>query len=105
MGTRNIRVDDDAYERLVRRKREGESFSDVIKREFSERSLSEVAGILSDAEADEFERAIADARERDRARVERLADRMRSDRAGENGSPTDERAARDADGNAGGDSP
>ncbi len=32
MGTKTIRVSETAYERLAARKREGESFSDVIER-------------------------------------------------------------------------
>ncbi|WP_409348433.1 antitoxin VapB family protein [Natronorarus salvus] len=40
-----MRLDDEAYEKLASRKREGESFSDVVKRIAGERSLTEVAGI------------------------------------------------------------
>nr|WP_084156951.1 antitoxin VapB family protein [Haladaptatus cibarius] len=47
MGTKNISLNDEAYEQLRARKHEGESFSDVVKRLAGERSLLEIAGILS----------------------------------------------------------
>jgi predicted CopG family antitoxin len=41
MAVRTITIDMDAYERLAREKREGESFSQVIKRVLTARSLLE----------------------------------------------------------------
>ncbi len=58
MPTRTVRLDEEAYERLQARKREGESFSDVVERLAGQRSWSEVAGILTDEEADALEAAI-----------------------------------------------
>jgi len=55
MSTKTISLDEEAYERLRAHKREGESFSDVIKRMLNERSWTEVAGILSESEAEELE--------------------------------------------------
>jgi predicted CopG family antitoxin len=71
MGTKTISLDEEAYERLRAEKREGESFSDVVKRLAAERSWSEVAGIWAD-ETDDVEDAIAEGRERSRERRERL---------------------------------
>lgn len=76
MGTKTIRLDDEAYERLASRKREGENFSDVVKRVAGERSLLELAGILSDEEADALEAAIAERRERREDELEEIASRM-----------------------------
>ena len=76
MGTKTIRLDDVAYERLASRKREGESFSDVVKRVAGERSLLELAGILSDEETDELETVIAERRERSCKRSDRIARRF-----------------------------
>jgi len=76
MGTKTIRLDDEAYERLASRKREGESFSDVVKRVAGERSLLELAGILSNEEADALEAAIAERRERREDELEEIASRM-----------------------------
>ena len=76
MGTKTIRLDDEAYERLASRKREGESFSDVVKRVAGERSLLEIAGILSDDEAETMRETIAERRTRSRERSDRLATRL-----------------------------
>lgn len=77
MATKTISLDEEAYERLKAHKREGESFSEVVKRIAEERSWTEVAGILSDAEAEELERAIEHGRERSRERRDRIADDIR----------------------------
>lgn len=47
---RNIRLTEDAYQRLKSRKQEGESFSDTVERIAGERSLLDLAGVLSEEE-------------------------------------------------------
>jgi predicted CopG family antitoxin len=42
-------------------KREGESFSDALDRLIDERPFTELAGILTDAEAESYRRAIREA--------------------------------------------
>jgi predicted CopG family antitoxin len=73
MATKTVSLDEEAYERLRALKREGESFSDVVKRLAGERSWSEVAGIWAD-DTEDLEEAIEEGRERTRERQERLAD-------------------------------
>lgn len=68
MASRTINVTEEAYELLKSRKREGESFTDVIKRLAGYRSLSELEGILTPKQADALERAVREGRRRSRAR-------------------------------------
>ncbi len=52
------------------RKEEKESFTDVINKLTRERSLTEIAGILSEDEADRLEEKINEGREKTRDRIE-----------------------------------
>ncbi|ELY62145.1 antitoxin VapB family protein [Natronolimnohabitans innermongolicus] len=73
---RNIRLTEDAYQRLKSRKQEGESFSDTVERIAGERSLLDLAGIISDEEAEVMREAIRERNERSRDELDRLTDRM-----------------------------
>lgn len=75
---RNIRLSEEAYQRLKRRKQPGESFSDTVNRIAGEQSLLELAGILSDAEAEDMREAIRDQEDRSRERLDRLTDQLDS---------------------------
>lgn len=55
---------EESYEALRRRRRKGESFADIMLRFASDRPLSEVAGILTDEQADALEDAITRSGER-----------------------------------------
>lgn len=74
--SKSIRLSEEAYERLKARKQDDETFSDVVLRLAGERSLLELAGILSDEEADALEDAIAERRARRRDDLEEIADGM-----------------------------
>lgn len=73
---RNVRLTEEAYQRLKRRKRPEESFSDAVERIAGERSLLDLAGILSEEEAEEMREAIRESEDRSRERLDRLAERL-----------------------------
>jgi len=74
--SKSIRLSDEAYERLEARKRDDETFSDVVLRLAGERSLLDLAGILSEEQADDLEAAIEERRKRRRDELEDIAGRM-----------------------------
>jgi len=78
MGTKTISLADDAYEKLKARKREGESFSDVVRRLAGGVTLAEYHGILDEETADDLERVIEERRESrsstHRERVSKIVD-------------------------------
>lgn len=75
---RNVRLTEEAYQHLKSRKRAGESFSDAVERIAGERSLLDLAGILSDEEATEMREAIRESEERSRERLDELTEEMDS---------------------------
>lgn len=80
MGTKTISLSDDAYELLESRKREGESFSDVVRRLAGGVTLADYQGAISEETADELERIVGERREArsttHRDRVEDIADEL-----------------------------
>jgi len=75
--SKSIRLSEEAYDHLAAHKREDETFSDVVLRLAGERSLLELAGILSDEEADALRDAVDERREQRVRDLEETADRMR----------------------------
>jgi predicted CopG family antitoxin len=74
--SKSIRLSEDAYERLAAHKRADETFSDVVLRLAGERSLMEIAGILSDDEADAMREAVEERRARRGDDLESIADEL-----------------------------
>src|SRR6056297_2336829 len=76
MGTKTISLDEEAYERLKAHKREGESFSTVVKRLAGERSWREAAGIWA-GDTDDLEEAVEGGRERSRDLLDHVSRTVR----------------------------
>lgn len=74
--SKSIRLSDEAYERLAAHKGADETFSEVVLRLAGERSLLDLAGILSDEEAAALREAVEERRERMAADLEETADRL-----------------------------
>lgn len=76
VAAKTIAVDPEAYAMLARAKRQGETFSDVVKRTLKpRRPLTDFAGAWKDMPPEELSRiqkAIADGRRLDLARQKRL---------------------------------
>lgn len=68
MGSRTVALSDDAYARLAAMRKPGESFSDVVRRLTRGRSLTELSGLWTRAEAASVADAIAEARKAKRAK-------------------------------------
>jgi predicted CopG family antitoxin len=75
--SKSVRLSEEAYERLKALRREDETISDVVLRLTGERSFLELAGILSDEQADALEDAIEDRRTRRQVELKSVADEMR----------------------------
>ncbi|MDS0261915.1 antitoxin VapB family protein [Haloarcula sp. S1CR25-12] len=71
--SKSIRLSEDAYERLASHKGEDETFSEVVLRLAGERSLLELAGILSDEEAESLRDAVDERRKRRGRELEQIA--------------------------------
>ena len=77
MATKTISITEEAYERLRTNKMENESFTDVINRITNKRSIMELAGILSNKEADELKENISQIRAASSARMEKIIEKLK----------------------------
>lgn len=75
--TKSIRLSEEAYERLEAHKRDDETFSDVVLRLAGERSLLDLAGLLSDEDAEALRAAVSERRERRAADLESMSENLR----------------------------
>lgn len=74
--TKSVRLDDEVYEIIEAHKREEETFSEAIERLVGRPPLLDLAGILSDEEAEEIREAIEDSREAAAADRDELLERF-----------------------------
>ncbi|MFC6941331.1 antitoxin VapB family protein [Salinirubellus sp. GCM10025818] len=72
--SKNVRLSEEAYERLAPHERDDETFSDVVFRLADKRSLLELTGVLTDERADAPEAAVEERRERRNEELESIAD-------------------------------
>ncbi len=63
MGVKTITISIEAYEALLKLKRPGESFSDVILNLAKKRSLLDLAGVWRDVSDEELEKVLKEIRE------------------------------------------
>jgi predicted CopG family antitoxin len=70
MGTKNISISEEAYERLAAMKESNESFTEVINRLTKKKSLLELAGVLTGKEREEILGEVAKLRIASKRRVE-----------------------------------
>lgn len=75
MATKTISITEEAYERLKTKKKGNESFSEVITRITNKKSILELAGLLTQEQADHLEKSIAASRERSRKRMRSIWNR------------------------------
>ena len=77
MATKTLTITEEAYGRLATAKENHESFSDFIVRRFPSHSLLELAGTLTNNDAQEIRVHIARSREGSRKRLDRIAQAFR----------------------------
>ncbi len=78
MGAKNISISDEAYTRLAALKGSKESFTDVINRLTGRKSILELAGLLTNSEAQELRVRVGQLRQASKRRVDSTTRRTRA---------------------------
>ena len=76
MGTKNISISEEAYERLAALKRPNESFTEVVNRLTQKRSILELAGALTEKEGQSLREEVAKLRLTSSKRVDSPTNRV-----------------------------
>ncbi|SFC75423.1 Uncharacterized ACR, COG1753 [Halobiforma haloterrestris] len=74
--SRQIRLEDDVYERIKANKRDDESFSDAVDRLIGGQSLRDLRDVFDDEQVNEMRDAIETADQADRDEVREVAERF-----------------------------
>lgn len=74
-ATKTIRVSEELHTRIKAQNREGETLSETLERLVGSPSLRELAGVLSDDEADAFRQAVEESHRDHDEEIERMLDR------------------------------
>lgn len=77
MSVKTITITEEAYRKLRRSKRPGESFTDVINRVMGGPSVLELAGILDEEAGERMEEAIREVRRDFEDRLERTTESLK----------------------------
>lgn len=75
MARKTLTISEEAYEALAGLKKEGESFTDLVKRitaPLRKKKLNEFAGIMDGEEFKDFEKAVLEARHFKSTRLQRV---------------------------------
>jgi predicted CopG family antitoxin len=76
MGTKNIAISDEAYQRLKALKRPGESFTEVIERMTRSRGVLELVGIMSPRQAAQVKEHVRELREESSRRLQHTTEKL-----------------------------
>jgi predicted CopG family antitoxin len=76
MGTKNIAISDEAYQRLKSLKRPGESFTELIDRMTRSHSVADLAGLLTKGEGLEVKKRVSELRKESSRRLSEIEARM-----------------------------
>ena len=75
MATKTLTITEESYERLASKKKDNESFSDVINRITNKKSIMEFCGILSNERAESLRKSIEESRASTKKRLKELDSR------------------------------
>jgi predicted CopG family antitoxin len=76
LGTKNIAISDEAYQRLKALKKPGESFTQVIERMTRSKGVLNLSGILTKAEASRVSEVVKETRRESSRRMWHTAEKL-----------------------------
>ncbi|RNJ25682.1 DUF7557 family protein [Halosegnis longus] len=75
--SKQIRLDDDVYERLRENKRDDETYSEAVERALGGRTFGDLEAVFDDEQVSDMRNAIDEADRRDRQEADEVADRLK----------------------------